>query len=274
MDCRKPELEISLYIDGMLSGKELSEFEAHLKGCSKCESLLREMQAITRKMSALPNQPLPAGLNESVERQIMHAGRPLRSPVFGFNNILRGTAVAAAFAILFIFVIDTNRTDRTINPVKSGETAPAVSGKNEKMVTVKEIITIAKPGSKPPIFRGTDETCREKKFIQQWQGSNSGIKDKETLLIENQEELENLWRLHAAGMKPAPEIPKVEFRKCVVVASFTGEKVTAGSKMQITSVKETDNRIYVEIEETTTPSIAEEEKDRANLYHIIVMNRN
>jgi hypothetical protein len=78
-------------------------------------------------------------------------------------------------------------------------------------------------------------------------GSQSGVKKAERLMVKTQDEWAALWKRHA-GEAQAAEAPKVDWSKEMVLAAFMGTHNTGGYALQITSAREQDGKLVVQVE--------------------------
>jgi hypothetical protein len=74
------------------------------------------------------------------------------------------------------------------------------------------------------------------------QGTQSGIDEPRTVVVQSADEWARLWRAHAAD-KPAPV---VDFTKEMVVGVFAGSRPTAGYSVQIVGTREEADGLVVE----------------------------
>ncbi len=101
MICREIHDLLSCYIDGELTEKEKTEFEAHLLSCASCRHALEEMQGFVVFLSSLSTEPLPkdfaAEFNQSLPNIMIE-----KKKRFSVRSRL---ALVAAFFLIFIGAI-------------------------------------------------------------------------------------------------------------------------------------------------------------------------
>lgn len=83
-------------------------------------------------------------------------------------------------------------------------------------------------------------------------GNHSNIKDQMEKDIHTQADFDKLWQKAFGSMGMAPNKPKVDFSKDMVIASFIGEQKHGGFIIRITKVNETPTAVGVTIM-TTIP---------------------
>ncbi|MDE2090905.1 MAG: protease complex subunit PrcB family protein [Gammaproteobacteria bacterium] len=67
-------------------------------------------------------------------------------------------------------------------------------------------------------------------------GNHSNMKDQQYSDIHNQADLDALWKKAFAGQSSAPDEPKVDFNKNMVLAAFIGEQNTGGYNILFSSI--------------------------------------
>ncbi len=77
------------------------------------------------------------------------------------------------------------------------------------------------------------------------QGPVSAIDEPRQVVVRTAAEWQRLWRTHS----PESPAPSVDFTQGIVVGVFLGARPTDGYSVQITSVREEDNRHVVEYRE-------------------------
>ncbi len=96
------------------------------------------------------------------------------------------------------------------------------------------------------------ETAAEGKNVRTLlQGSRSGIRTARREVVKSQAEWEKLWKLHLAGkiQNPAPEPPKVNWEKELVLAVFLGARPTGGYAVQIEGARAEKGKLVVTLSE-------------------------
>ena len=97
MDCEKFKNTIDEYLDGILSGKELSEFQGHLSVCSACRQEVEELQSMLSWLKQASHVTPPNDLRKSVLAELKEQGRNRRRFFPGFSQ-----AIAAAVLIMLV----------------------------------------------------------------------------------------------------------------------------------------------------------------------------
>lgn len=69
--------------------------------------------------------------------------------------------------------------------------------------------------------------------VRSWSGQQSGVNNSESIVVRSQEELTALWTRIHANVQPKPTVPKVDFSKSIVVASFMGARTTGGFSVKL-----------------------------------------
>lgn len=85
------------------------------------------------------------------------------------------------------------------------------------------------------------------------QGAHSGIDDERTVVIHDGPAFATLWAAHTADTVPAPDLPKVDFSKEMVVAAFAGIRNTGGYRLSLVGMEAKDGRLIVSMS-LTRPS--------------------
>lgn len=83
------------------------------------------------------------------------------------------------------------------------------------------------------------------------QGSASGIKSAQLIVVRDVNVFTNLWSDHAAGFAPQPAQPDVAFGDRMVIAVSVGDRPTAGYSVTIEDIRENDDFITVDVEIVT-----------------------
>src|SRR5262249_60749840 len=81
-------------------------------------------------------------------------------------------------------------------------------------------------------------------------GIGSTEKNKQRLVLRKAEEFAQVWKLTQAGLNPPAETPKVDFRKHMVLAVFSGERNSGGYAITITKAVKTGKDLRVHVKET------------------------
>ncbi|MBS3886460.1 MAG: zf-HC2 domain-containing protein [Dethiobacter sp.] len=100
MSCEKFTENMSAYLDGLLSGKELSEFQEHLSVCNRCSQEAEELQSMFSWLKQAGDVAPPKELRKSVLAELKkEQSSKGRRYLPGFSQ-----AVAAA-AVLIMLVV-------------------------------------------------------------------------------------------------------------------------------------------------------------------------
>lgn len=107
--CDQTEARLSDYLEGILTGPERAEFEAHVQGCAECAPLVESVRSLMSEMQSVEPVEVPAGLVYTILDETLGP----REKVSGWQalrNFVRGLAtpkfaygaasVAATFLIL------------------------------------------------------------------------------------------------------------------------------------------------------------------------------
>jgi hypothetical protein len=73
MKCESLQLNLSLYLDSILSGDERAVMEEHLNECPLCRQKLTDFQEIRQSLRVLPRPGIPAGVTNSVRLAVASA---------------------------------------------------------------------------------------------------------------------------------------------------------------------------------------------------------
>jgi len=108
-------------------------------------------------------------------------------------------------------------------------------------------------------------------FVTVEQGTSSGIRDARFLVVRTEKAWKDLWAAHAAAVTPPPAPPAIDFAQEMVVAVFSGERPTGGSRVQIQGV-ETQSRqnvIIVTYQQSDAPSGAMTTQVLTQPFHMV-----
>ncbi|MDP3685293.1 MAG: protease complex subunit PrcB family protein [bacterium] len=87
------------------------------------------------------------------------------------------------------------------------------------------------------------------KILQQWKILNSGVKGEKSKVILSTEEWEAEWKQAHSRSLPMPDVPKVDFRKQMVLAFHIGAKRTSGYAVEIRRVEKLQHGLKVHVRE-------------------------
>lgn len=102
----------------------------------------------------------------------------------------------------------------------------------------------------------------------------SGVKTRRQVVIKDAAAWERLWSEHGKGRVPAPELPKVDFSRQMVVGVFAGEFGNACHSTSIVRVGSRDGRMVVEYEERDLTPVAICLPVVAQPMHLVAVERN
>ena len=112
MDCKRmKELILTDYIDGRLKGRALEDVELHLKSCSNCHALARDLKSAGKLFKAVPQEDAPTEVWYKIRDEISAGAIRLRFPetVLAYARYylshLKPAVVIAGAAVLLLFVL-------------------------------------------------------------------------------------------------------------------------------------------------------------------------
>ncbi|MFA5859120.1 MAG: protease complex subunit PrcB family protein [Elusimicrobiota bacterium] len=142
--------------------------------------------------------------------------------------------------------------------------------------TKQEYIELAKNtvGTQPSVvFRGGVVKLMKKRIVKQWQDVYSGVKEQKSGIINDYKDWDVLWKTHVSGTSLPAAVPNIDFKTSTVVAVFMGEKPTSGYGIRISSIEESDKKIYLELEQTLPEAGAAVKPGAIQPYHIVVIGK-
>jgi len=86
-----------------------------------------------------------------------------------------------------------------------------------------------------------------------WSGSYCGVRTAGERVIRDADAWKSLWGQVGRIRKPAPAPPEVDFSKQVALAVFMGQRNSGGYSIRITSVRDTDQEVVVQVKRTSPP---------------------
>ncbi|MBY0359115.1 MAG: protease complex subunit PrcB family protein [Candidatus Obscuribacterales bacterium] len=103
-------------------------------------------------------------------------------------------------------------------------------------------------------------------------GSTSAAgKQRSVVALNNKEEWEKLWTSHGSNHRPAPQCPKIDFRKHTVLAAFMGHKSSGGYGIKIESVRDDGTNLVVSVKESFPSGMST--MAITSPYHLIVTEK-
>jgi hypothetical protein len=284
MACDGFEDKLMLYIYGKLNVKDRESIDRHLKECPDCANLLKEFAQTGELLKNLKPIKLPDGFKQELRLKLDVAREVSRQNKFSFFAARVYAPALAAVLIVICATVIVNKSNniRTFDPKQNlvqnppvNNVIPAKTGQSINQPAQKnltETIEIARSTpeqQKPVIFRGTGADYRKKKIIQQWQDIYSGIKTKESIIIEDQQKWKDLWEKH----NPKVPVPEINFKENMVIAVFMGEQKTSGYGIQISQIEDSGSKIYIDLEETVPASEENITGKPTQPYHIVVVSK-
>lgn len=76
-------------------------------------------------------------------------------------------------------------------------------------------------------------------------GTTSGIEERTEFLIRTAEDFKTFWARHKSMESPVPSVPRIDFKKEMVIGVFDGTKPSGGYSLKITEVKHGSDEIVV-----------------------------
>jgi hypothetical protein len=83
------------------------------------------------------------------------------------------------------------------------------------------------------------------KFKTIWQATYSGIRERGDVLITNAKDWDGLWQKVHSTISHRPALPRIDFEKSMVIASFYGEMNTGGYGIEIVRLVESRDTLDV-----------------------------
>jgi anti-sigma factor RsiW len=106
MQCQTFERYIIDYVDGTLRPQDAADVDAHLQQCARCRSALADARAMSESLRALPQEPCPDYVIESVledvERRVDHDSWVERLSQWCGSGRIWKTGFAMATALLLV----------------------------------------------------------------------------------------------------------------------------------------------------------------------------
>ncbi len=84
-------------------------------------------------------------------------------------------------------------------------------------------------------------------------GALSGVTEPMDLVVKGESEWDYLWDLTHRNLVPKPDLPKIDFKKEMVLASLMGERNSSGYKIEICGVTLEKGIIEVKVKNHETP---------------------
>jgi hypothetical protein len=304
MSCSKIEDLLVLYLENKLNPKEKVKVESHLSQCPACQQSLADIKGMIGLLQTVSKKELPENYYDDTELKLEGAQSILRSnPNPFFNPQIYVPVISACIIIVYIISYNNDKPNNEPMPTQapncelskkeisiSHETSNKPNNQ-QKSQPIPELTQ--EPVSKPVLNQTSTKTLKlaklnvdesqstvlrgsnykPKRIIKQWQDVYSGIKTKETLIIDSQKDWQELWQKHTQNVQPVPSLPDVDFTKNMVIAVFMGEKNTGGYGIHVSKIEETNNNVYIELEETVPSSGTIVSQSFTQPYHIVVVSK-
>lgn len=126
MDCEKFESNLIDELYGELDDVTSAAMKRHAAGCSRCAGLLGGLKA-TRKVAALPMEPLPDGLEDRILAAAREAQKvvPMRSRFATFVSRAGAWAMRPQTAMAAVFLLAIGSSVVLMNTSRSRDAAPS-----------------------------------------------------------------------------------------------------------------------------------------------------
>lgn len=108
-------------------------------------------------------------------------------------------------------------------------------------------------------------------ILAEWKGAHSGITQLQRKVITSAKDWEKLWQEVHRNRIPIPPVPKLDFERQMVLATFMGERQTGGYTIQITKVVAHNGEVVAHVRETVPPKGAIVIQVLTQPYHIVVV---
>ncbi len=113
MNCTETRSLLSLYLDGAVTGRQMSEISEHLKTCSECSAEYLLLKGTQRVVARLGRQQVPPDLALRIRIALSHEVARQKRPWFvgamtRFDNAFRGImvpATAGALSAIIFFAV-------------------------------------------------------------------------------------------------------------------------------------------------------------------------
>lgn len=101
MTCEDSRSVLHAYLDGELEAPRAAEFKKHLEGCAACARSLEAQESLRSSIHrAKLSEPLPAGLENKIRRQLPESPAPARVAHGKGFHVLRWLAAAALLVLV------------------------------------------------------------------------------------------------------------------------------------------------------------------------------
>ncbi|MCY2930739.1 MAG: protease complex subunit PrcB family protein [Planctomycetota bacterium] len=107
-------------------------------------------------------------------------------------------------------------------------------------------------------------------IINEWVGSRSVQEAPRQVVVKDRKEWEELWSDVTKNRTPAPETPKGDFARQMVIAVFMGTQNSGGYAIRITGIEEGDT-LTVKVKQSVPPPGAMSAAVMTAPYHVVVV---
>jgi hypothetical protein len=106
-------------------------------------------------------------------------------------------------------------------------------------------------------------------------GFRSGLRERKFVVIKTANEWTELWNSHVSGSIPPKAPPSIDFQTEMIVAVFSGEKMTGGYDVEIIKIEEARQKrvLSVTIRDSKPPSDALVSQALTQPFHIVKLKR-
>jgi hypothetical protein len=111
--------KISFYMDGLLQGRELQEFESHVKTCGECGKALEGTKQAVKQAKKLKDAPLPANFYAKLNMKLDGIDAAKERPGLRWNVFVRNTAIVLTLLIAGVFVYNIKKQTNNFQSVIS-----------------------------------------------------------------------------------------------------------------------------------------------------------
>jgi hypothetical protein len=115
--------KISYYIDGLLQGNELREFELHVKTCDECGKALVEIKQAIKQAKKLKEEPLPVNFFVKLNQKLDMVDEEGKRDAFAWGAFARGTVVVFTLLIVGVFVYNLKKQTNNFSSMISKDEA-------------------------------------------------------------------------------------------------------------------------------------------------------
>jgi hypothetical protein len=125
-------------------------------------------------------------------------------------------------------------------------------------------------------FAEASNTATEYSFVTLAKGSQSGVRERKLVVIRSESDWQALWNTHASLSVTPKKLPLVDFQTEMIIAVFSGEKLTGGYGIEITRIQEESTKHTLEavVHESKPPPGAMVIQALTQPYHIVKLTRN